>query len=124
MAIALTNALGGAEGIAQITKELLLNPATQPATKTRILADLSRFMANASKQYGDRPKFSDMSKQQIEVRLCKLLQAHGWVVPIPGVNVNVSEAQKPGEAEGQSASPSAEAQTPEHRAAEAANPVR
>lgn len=95
LAAAQTMALSGAEGIAEITRTLLMSPNTSTATKARIIANVKADIANASKLYGDREKLATLSKAQIESRLVDLLKKHNLVVPIAGINLHDRQDIKP-----------------------------
>lgn len=88
VAEALSQAFGGAKGFALLMKELAFSPNTRPATRAKIISNVMSYIERTAKQYGDMARLAAMSKDQIEIKLCRLLVRHKFVVPIEGVNVN------------------------------------
>lgn len=85
----LTSVFGGAKGLAMLFKEIVFHAKTQPSTKVKVLSNMMTFIERTAKQYGDQARLSLMSKEQIEIMLCKLLMKHSFVVPIAGVQLHV-----------------------------------
>lgn len=81
--------------MARVSFNLVMSDSTPAATKARIMANNQSLLINASKLYGDRAKLAGMSKEQLERRLVQLLQKHGFVVPIPGINLHVRQDEQP-----------------------------
>lgn len=118
VADAISDRFGGAAGIADIFYEQLFDENTTGATKAKILSKMADYLASTSKQYGDRERLAGMNTQQIEKRLLQLLVKYDMVVPIPGIELNVGQTPKEGEAERQSPSASTGSQSEDREPAE------
>jgi len=118
IAEAITDRFGGAAGIADIFYEQLFSEQTTSATKAKILSKMADYLAQTSKQYGDRERLAGMSSEQIERRILQLLKKHNMVVPISGIGTHAGQETKESEAEGHSPA-EAEGSPGEDRATEA-----
>jgi len=88
VAEALSQAFGGAKGFAILMKELAFSPSTRPATRAKIISNVMSYIERTAKQYGEMAKLAAMSKEQIEIKICRLIVRHKFIVPIEGVNLN------------------------------------
>lgn len=102
LADAYSDAFGGAKGMALAMYEMAMDPEVRAATRLKIFTKVDKTLADASRIYGDRAKLSSMSTEQIEARLVALLKKHGFISPIPGVNL-VASAEKETAAESEEA---------------------
>lgn len=85
----LTNVFGGAKGLALLFKEIVFHSKTQPSTKVKVLSNMMTFIERTAKQYGDQARLKMMSKDQIEIIMCRMLVNHNFVMPIKGTVLNV-----------------------------------
>jgi len=93
LANALTEAYGGAQGLALLIKELTFAKSTQPSTVVKIVSSVMSFIERTEKRIGGQARLKMMSNEEVETSLCKLLAKHNFVVPIEGVTLHATQVE-------------------------------
>ena len=95
IAKALSEAVGGAKGLAHIMKEMIFDSATRPATRAKLIQQVATFFERIDKHLGNERKLSQLSREEIEIKLTRLYEKHKCV-PIPGVTIRASSDEQKG----------------------------